>query len=65
MLSFKEFGKKIKRKVGHSLPNRVRSGLTALVVTGKMHSPENKETYKKFRTDLLSNKHKLPKFKDS
>jgi hypothetical protein len=64
----KQIGKSIKRKIGHSLPNRIRSGITALYVTGKMHNPDNKnktQQYQKFRTSLLSNKHKLPKFKDS
>lgn len=60
--------RKAKTAIGHSLPNRVRGGIAALVTTGKAlgaDTPEDAQRYKDFRKKLLSNKHKVPKFKDS
>lgn len=67
MLTFKQF-RKAKTAVGHSLPNRVRGGIAALVVTGKMSASEDPEEHKRlkdFRSKLLAGKHKVPKFADS
>lgn len=67
MISFKKF-RKLKTKIGHSLPNKVRNGMTALVVTGKMKNPENSNSinrYSEFRNKLLSTNKTLPKFKNS
>lgn len=62
-------GRAAKRAVGHSLPNPVRSAMAATGVTGMIHNtdktPQEVANLKRFRTQLLSNKHKLPKFPTS
>ena len=65
----KTVGRNVKRAVGHSLPNPVRSAMAATGVTGMIHNtdktPQEKENLQRFRGQLFSGKHKLPKFPTS
>lgn len=69
--TFKQFcnrARKCKTAVGHSLPNVARNYLTAAGVYGRLKNPDNEPDFdrlKHFRKQLLSNKHKLPKFPNS